>query len=103
MTRTVGIDRTGIDQVKTIAPTSLTEKLDQFISDLDDLLEDMTEVHQDMIQMDEDLVGLNEDLKQLSQTMVRLYVKNFPLFAWSSWELTEAWIKQGLLSASPPL
>ena len=80
MTPTAGVDRTGIDPVKTIAPTGLTEKSDKLISHLDDAIKNLAEIHQIMVQTDEDLVGLCEDMKQLSQTTARLYVKVLPLF-----------------------
>ncbi|PUU76269.1 hypothetical protein B9Z19DRAFT_1088622 [Tuber borchii] len=76
MTWTAGIDRTGIDNVKTITPTA--EQLDQFISDLDDIIEDIAEINQNMALMDEDLVGLGEDIKQFSQTMARLNSYQLP-------------------------
>ena len=80
MTRTVDIDRTGIDQVKTITPASVTKQWDQLISGLEDIIENLAELKKSMDQTSENLVGLGEDIKQLSQTTARLCVKSLPLF-----------------------
>ena len=80
MTQPVGIDRTGIDQVKTIAPTGLTKQLDQLNAYLDDIIEDVAELNQSMAVTGKALIGLGEDIKLLSQTTARLCVKIFPLF-----------------------